>query len=451
MTEIQPQANAQLAQALILINQLQIKAFSSPNQAALSFIIVNDTHQVFRYDRAILWEINEKVPSIVAISGQHTLYKETEFSQKSKRLIAHLKNPNVSQELTEDSFSAESNLLSEIRSKPETRIFWQPLIHNHHQVALWFEIWDSKNRDPKKELEFLTHTLLPAYASTWVKFEKTQFLKPHFKKKKLWYYVGLPLLLMLFLVRIPLRVAAPCEIVPEKPFIVAAPLDGIIAEVNVKPGQEVRNGDLLFRYDKSVPLEQLKSAAKQVDIAKAEVERAATVGLQEPKSLAELEILKPKLQKDQIALELAQTQVAKLDVKTTEPGIVMIDDPEEWRGKPVKIGEKVLTLSNPLKTKVRIWVPEGDNVVIDPNKDINVILNVSPERELRARLDFIAFESRIGEGDVPAFLAEALWTTPPKDVKLGLKGTAILYGENVSLFYFFMRKPLAAFRRLTGF
>lgn len=452
MAEIQ--LNTQLVQTLIAINQLQVKAFNAPTRASLSFIIVNDTHQVFKYDQAILWEISDHTPSEIAISGQHTLNKETEVYQKSRSLLSHLKDPSKPQELTEDSFSKDSHLLKEIFFQSGTLIYWLPIKQQGaQQVALWLEIWPQPNikeRDPKKELQFLSTTLIPAYAAAWAKFDKTPFLSP-LRKKKTWYYLTPLLLILLFGIRIPLRVAAPCEVVPQKPFVMSAPLDGVIAEVIVRPGQKVREGDTLFMYDKRVPLEQLKEASKQVEISQAEVERSATVGLSDPKSLAELEVLKLKLEKDQVALELAQSQADRLDVKAPDQGIVMIEDPEEWSGKPVKVGEKVLTLSDPDSTKVKIWIPEGDNVIIDPQRDINVILNVAPERELHAKLDFIAFESHIGEGDVPAFLAEALWVTPPKDIKLGLKGTAILYGDRVSLFYFIVRKPWATLRRLTGF
>lgn len=450
-----PQVNTQLAQILLIVNRLQIKAFNAPNREALGFIIVNDTHQIFKYDRALLWEINEGLPSLVAISGQHMLYKEAEFSQKARRLISHLKNPGEPQLLTEDSFTSEPHLWKEIFPKEGTSIYWQPIkVHDKLRLCLWFEIWQqsaAKERNLKEELNFFSSNLFPAFGSAWAKFDPSHYWKTHFRKKKFWYTVALTLFILLFAIRIPLRVAAPSEIVPEKPFVITAPLDGIVAEVHVKPGQTVKEGDLLFDYDKRVPLEELKSAMKQVDISQAEVDRAATLGLSDPKSLTELEVYKLKFQKDKVALELAQSQVGKLDVKAPEAGIVMVDDPDEWRGKPVKIGEKVLTLSDPAKTKLKIWVPENDNVIIDPKREINVILNVAPERELHAKLDYISFESHIGEGDVPAFLAEANWETPPEDIKLGLKGTAILYGERVSLFYFIIRKPWSAFRHFTGF
>ena len=39
---------------------------------------------------------------------------------------------------------------------------------------------------------------------------------------------------------------------------------------------------------------------------------------------------------------------------------------------------------------------------------------------------------------------------PGPDVKMGLKGTAILYGDEVPLGYWLIRRPLAAVRRFIG-
>jgi hypothetical protein len=117
----------------------------------------------------------------------------------------------------------------------------------------------------------------------------------------------------------------------------------------------------------------------------------------------------------------------------------------------VKIGEKVLTLSSPTNTKVRFWVPENDNIILDSSKPIHIILNVAPEKVLEANIDYISYESQLNDDQVPSFLGEANWETLPVDIKLGLKGTAILYGNRVSLFYFIIRKPWSTLRRVTGF
>ena len=38
-----------------------------------------------------------------------------------------------------------------------------------------------------------------------------------------------------------------------------------------------------------------------------------------------------------------------------------------------------MIVADPNNTKVKIWVPENDNIVLDKSKTIKVILNVDPE------------------------------------------------------------------------
>jgi hypothetical protein len=243
---------------------------------------------------------------------------------------------------------------------------------------------------------------------------------------------------------------APCEVVPKDPILITAPLDGIVEEVKVQPGIEAKKGTILFEYDKRVPLQDLKVAQKEVEIGEKELNRATALGLTDPKSLAELAILRLRLEKKKIDLQLAEYQASRLTVYAPEEGVIMLDDPEKWRGKPVKVGEKVMIVSDPNLTKVRIWIPESDNIILDPAIPIKVFLNINPEISREAKLIYIANYATISEKEIPSFMAEAEWIKPQKDIKLGLKGTAILYGTDVSLFYYLIRKPWARVRSFFG-
>lgn len=446
--------NKQLLQLLLLINRLQLKAFNAASHEQLSFIIVNDTHQVFKYDRAYLFEIEGDRFDLKAISGLHSVNKETELYQKSLRLLKGFKEIHRPQQLSQEAFSDPDHLWNDLMKEKKCLTYWLPIeIDGKLRLGLWIEsdVTDEQmQRNPKEELAFLYTNLAPSFAAAWAKFDKNRFIKGLGRNRKLRFYALLTALIVLFGVRVPLRVAAPCEVVASEPFVVTAPLDGIIDHVVVKPGQNIQTGDLLFEYDRRVPEEEYRTVQKQMEVAREELNRSMTLGLSDPKSLAEVQILKLKLQKEEIAYELAQKQKQKLDVEAEIPGIVVMDDPDEWRGRPVKVGEKVLSISDPAHTKIKLWVPESDNISIDSQIPLQITLNVTPDRNYKAKLSYIAFESQIGQGEVPAFQGEAEWDQPHEGVKLGLRGTAILYGEKVSLFYFLVRKPWSTFRHFTG-
>lgn len=56
----------------------------------------------------------------------------------------------------------------------------------------------------------------------------------------------------------------------------------------------------------------------------------------------------------------------------------------------------------------------------------------------------------MSDQQVPSFIAEAEWKTSDANERPGLEGTAILYGEKVSLFYYLIRKPWILARHLLG-
>lgn len=459
MTSMMPGAPESIVQTvqkpLIVINKLMLKAFSAKSRDNLKFIILNDTVHILPYDRAVLFELDGHTAKLSGISGQVQVKANGELQEDWKKLINSLLELNKPQRLTNDSFKPEVlDLWKKYNAHTHPTIFWFPMqADGKPTIGLMAETWAASEKTPPtpEALDVINTLLLPAYSIAWTKFDRIKFIKNIPLNRAQWALFGIALLLSLFIIRIPLRVVAPAEVVPKDPYIIAAPLEGIIDEIVVTPGQEVTKGDALVEYDKRVPLQELKVAQKEVEINQAEVNRAMTLGLRDKTALSELKGLTLKLDKAKVSLDLAQYHATQLTIPAPDHGIVMLDNPEEWRGKPVRVGEKILSLSNPTKTKVRIWIPESDNIILNSDKPIKVYLNVNPEIGYEARIIYIANESTVSEKHVPSFIADADWEEQPENTKLGLKGTAILYGEKVSLFYYIIRRPLAALRHLIGF
>lgn len=441
------------ANPLAIINQLIIKAFRAPSAQSLIFIITNDTHEVLKFDRAILWEIKKNKMTMLGISGQTSISPYAEINQKMTQLLSSLVDPQVPRLLNVDSFSNKKESWNEVQQRNAAAVLWLPIFVNDKlSLGLWIERWNVTQMEtpPAETMNLLTRYLLPGYGAAWGRFNRKINLKPAVGfKKRLW--LAIPALLIgLFLTHVPLRVVAPCEVVPDDPFVITAPLEGIIEQVIVNPGDSVKKGDPLFDYDKTVPLQELKVAEKEVEIMQAEVNRSLTLGIQDKNSLNELAILKLKLAKEKVNLELAKYHATLLTVTAPEDGIAYLDDPDEWRGRPVRIGEKVLTISDPDQTKIKIWVPENDNIELNLEEPIKILLNINPEQSRDARLVYIANETTLSDKQVHSFIAEAHWLAPQTGIKPGLKGTAILYGQKVSLFYYLFRRPWAFIRNTIG-
>ncbi len=439
--------DASLPQLLAVLNQLHLKAFTAATREALTFMILNDTQKLVKYDRAILWSIRNHKLVCQGVSGQIESLSESPVVREVSTIIGQLQNLEEPQIIDLKGRLPGSDSTAKNTTLGLPSVAWVPIKdENGLTIGLWLERW--RTVWTAEEIKVVAY-LMQGYAAAWTRKQPLiGFSLPSWQT----ILVSTALVsLILLLIPVPLRVVAACEIIAKDPILITAPLEGIIAKVDVTPGEPVKEGQTLFTYDKRVPLQQLKIAQKQVEVTNAQLNRVLTLGLSDTSSLSESAVWKNQLAKDNIELDLARYHSSQLEVTSPTTGIALFDNPDEWRGKPVKVGERVMVVSKPGDTKVRIWVPERDNVVIRKDRPIKVILNINPLVSYSAELTYVSNVSKLGEKNIPTFTAEAEWPkdTQP-DLKLGLKGTAVLYGENVSLLYWIARKPWAAIREYLG-
>jgi len=453
MKDSEETTSPQMLQHMALINKLNVKAFNAETLQNLIFILLNDTITAIRYNRAVLWELNVRKPMILGVSGQIQHNKDALLTKLWQELQTGIKDPKQPQIITKESLSTNPEVWDLYQEDTKTSVIWLPIFHEDELVlGLWLEIFGTVKNEASidETLKFLGTYLTPGYGAAWSKLKPKYSLKHKNLGKKQIFIALAALFLCSIIVRIPLRIIAPCEVIPNNPILLTAPLEGIIDEMIVNPGDTVKKSDILVEYDKRVPMRNLKVAQKEVEILQAEINRASTLGLTDPKSRTELGILNLKLEKEQQNLSLARWQANQLTIRAPKEGIIMGDNPENWRGKPVQVGEKILSINNPNDTKVRIWIPESDNIVLDPEIAAKIFLNIEPEKSFAVKIYYIANESLLSNDLLPSFIAEAHWVKQPDNVKLGLKGTAILYGQNVSLFYYLIRKPWSKVRSFLG-
>lgn len=440
--------SSQTVKLLATLDSLHLRAFGAESRQALIFVMLNDSVQLAHYDRAMLFSMTGSEPELLGISGQREAKTDTPYAELCQRIVREIRTPQTPQTLSVHSLIAADEDWKQLQAtRHQPNVHWLPIIaFDKVQVGLWLERWDKTPWNPREvdSLKFLAQ----GYSLAW-RPHVTRFFTRIWSKR----YMALGFLfisLALIFIRLPLRVVAPCEIIAEDPFVVTAPQEGIVAEMKVVAGQEVIKGDLLFEYDKEVLLQAKRVAEKEVEIARSKLNRATAEAFDEESSLAQVSFLHLELEKQRINLALAEYRLSQLEVRASKEGVISVDEPDEWRGKPVRVGERVLSISRPEQTILRIWLPEDDNVAINQTIPIRVFLNTRPEASIPAQLVYIADYTEVSDLGVSSFQAEARWLEADENLKIGLKGTAILYGENVSLFYWMLRRPWTAFRRLTG-
>jgi biotin carboxyl carrier protein len=229
---------------------------------------------------------------------------------------------------------------------------------------------------------------------------------------------GLLLAAVLSVLPVEFSVTGPSLIQPAARRWVAAPFDGLLDKVLFKPGNDVRQGDLLARMDgREIELElgsvlaDLGKAAKLRD-----VQLAAG-------SAAEAQIAALDKERLEQRLELLQRRKGQLELRSPIDGIVLSGDLERVEGAAVTKG-KLLCEIAPLEVmRVEIAVAQEDVRYLREGMNAHIDLEAHPGRAWQAPIRSIWPKSEIRE-ERSVFIAEVESDNPQGMLRPGMKGRA---------------------------
>jgi biotin carboxyl carrier protein len=272
-------------------------------------------------------------------------------------------------------------------------------------------------------------------------------IKPHLKK-----ILGATAAVLLILMVMPVSqtVLAPAEVVPMSPFVVRAPVDDVIRKVHVKPNQVVAKGDLLVTIDDSALSARLDVAMQELQIAQAEYRRAEQASVGEREAAAQLPMLRASVERRDAEVAHVKTLLGRTQINSEIDGIAILRDVQELEGKPVRIGEKILTIAKPESAELEFWLMVGDSVPLPEKAEVVMFSNVKPEKPIHARLEYVNYQAELSPEGTLAFRGRAQFTKVSDLPRIGWRGTAKVYGKNISLGYYLFRRPYAAARQWLG-
>ena len=260
--------------------------------------------------------------------------------------------------------------------------------------------------------------------------------------------ISLGVLTILF-VPVRLTVLAPGELVPASPAVIRAPLDGVINDFHVQPNQQVLKDQPLFGFDEALIQSKLEVSRQALATAEAEYRQTAQQALSDARSKAQLALLTGKIEERRVELGFLADQLKRARVLAPQGGIVLFDDPAEWVGKPITVGERVMRIAAPGDVEVEAWVPLADAIPLPAQAGVSLYLNASPLSPVAAELRYLAHEAVERPDGQYAYRLRAR-LSDRTDHRVGLKGTARIQGHWVPLAYWVMRRPLASVRAYLG-
>lgn len=432
--------------------QLVKRARHAATAQELAFVMVNETNVLVPYRQAVLWRREARGRGgVVAISGSAVVERNAPITLWLNRALAKLDPESVDAPRPVGAGDLSAALGEEWAEWLPAHALWVPLAldPNHVLGALLLareQPWSDGERH-------IVGELADGFAHAWAGFlggRRRSLLSRLWGGRK---YVKLAIaaaVLAALCLPITLSALAPAEVVPFRPTIVRAPLDGVVDHFAVAPNAPVKQGQTLLELDPRAIQNKLDVASKALAVAEAEYRQAAQEAVFDDKSRAKLTVLKARADQRRTDVSYAQSMLDRIHVTASRDGLALFDDPNDWIGRPVTIGERLLEIADPTQGELEIWLPIADAITLKPGAEVEFFLNISPGAPLHARIRQTSYEATQSPANLLGYRLKATLDDPERMPRIGLRGTAKIYGEKVTLFYYLARRPLAAARQFLG-
>ena len=249
----------------------------------------------------------------------------------------------------------------------------------------------------------------------------------------------------------PMTALAPVEIVALNPGIVAAPIDGVIDTIDVDVGASVKAGDVLIRFSDTALRNRRDIAEREVAVAQARVKQQTLIAFADVRGRQELAVAEADLALKRADLAFADDLLARSIVRASRDGIAIYADRKSLIGRPVSTGERLMEIADPNNVESRIDVAMNDAIALKNGARVKLFLDVDPLRPLSGHITRSDYRARPSDTDVLSIRAFA--TLDPTDKprpRIGLRGTAQIYGDMAPLGVVIFRRPLSAARQWLG-
>jgi len=250
---------------------------------------------------------------------------------------------------------------------------------------------------------------------------------------------------------VPITALAPVEVTPKDPFILTALFDGVVREIVPTRGQTLEIGDLAIVYDDVHLHNNMRLAEQRMAVAQAEYQKTTQGAIADYRVKRDIEVARAEYELAQLERQYVNELYSQSKMEVPVQGIAIFSDKQDWEGKPVSAGEAILSVADPSNVNFTIELPVKDSLVIENGAKVRVFLDSDPLNPLEAALTGANFSTRTDKQDILSYKLEAKLTdkdTPTP--RIGVQGTALVFGEPSTLGYTIFRRLISALRQFTG-
>jgi multidrug resistance efflux pump len=437
------------ADLLLALDGLRDRALEAESLRALAFSIANDSYAVIPFRQALVFADRGTDVELLCVSGLARPEEDTPYlvwlSRAMRWLAAQVVTPGPVW-IARDGIHPPDDVADGWAEWWPTGAWCVPIIPAQgDRLGLAVFLLDEEPAHLRPAVDGVVATWAYAW-STLTGGRRRRRWRP--SRRQGWIALAIALVILL----LPVRQTAlgPAEVVSRHTEIVSSPIDGVIARMAVRPNEKVTEGTLLFALEESTLRNRADVLRKEVDVADAEFVAAGQRAFDNAQSRSELTVLESRAKQRRAELAGVVAQLQRTQVTAPRPGVALYSDPNDWLGKPVVTGERILQLADPALPAIQIQLPVADAITLEAGADVTLYLSAYPLEPLHGHVLETSYQARTTDDNVVAYRLLASVDGQADHARLGLHGTAKVYGGRVLLGYYLLRRPFAAVRAWTG-
>lgn len=240
---------------------------------------------------------------------------------------------------------------------------------------------------------------------------------------------------VLFMIPVPLRVGGEARVLPELRRPVIAEVEGRVAQVLVREGDAVAEGQVLATLDDADFRAGEEDARARYEIALREQSRLRAAG-----RTAEASIEAARVTGLQAEMDLWHSRLDRTRIRSSVSGIVATPRVEELAGRSLARGELFCEVVDPERQRIEVAVYEEDAGLVAPGMPAKVKLRAYPTRSFQAEIERISVAAVVVEGE-RVFMAAARLLDAPEVLRTGMTGEAKISTGPASIARIALRRP----------
>ncbi len=441
-------ANTSAFEALL---QIESEARAAESVSDLCHLIANETRRLTRARQIFVAEKTVAGPmKIVAVSNLGTVDRQSELAAELERAIGMLDRAAATEKQPFAVTGAGAGTRDDLpHSYPFTEMLWLPFKRRSGEVFAGMLL--TREQTWSNDDTIVSTRLASAYAHAWRELTSVpRYASNPRRMKRLGPLTLLAGAAALF-IPVSMTALAPVEVVAASPFVVAAPLDGVIDDVLVEPSSAVKKDQVLLRFSDTVLRNRAGTADREVIVAEAQLKKVSQSAFDDPRGRHELGVADAELALKKAERDFAKELLAKTVMLAPRDGIAVYPDRKTLIGKPVSAGERIMEIAEPAEVELRVDLAVEDAMALEKDSRVKVFLDVEPLSARSARVVRSEFRAKPGDNGTMTFKTTAKFDAGRREPpRLGLRGTGQIYGQSVPLVVYLLRRPISALRQIFG-